>query len=46
MLCEWFDEIDYNNAKEEVFDFIKDRSSLAIWTSVFFKGIKGELKKL
>ena len=44
MLCEWFDKIDYDNAKEDVMDFIKDRSSLAIWSSDFFKAITGELK--
>lgn len=44
MLCERFDKIDYDNAKEDVMDFIKDRSSLAIWSSDFFKAITGELK--
>ena len=42
MLCEWFDEIDYDNAKEDVFDYIKDTTS--IWSCVFFKGIARELK--
>lgn len=34
-----FNEIDYDLAKEDVIPFIKDRSSLDIWSAEFFKSI-------
>ena len=44
MLCERFDLIDYEMAKEDVKDFIKDKASLDIWSSNFFKAITQALK--
>ena len=43
LLFERFDGIDYENAKDDVKDFIKDKSSLNIWSAEFFKAITGEL---
>ncbi|QOS39398.1 nucleotidyl transferase AbiEii/AbiGii toxin family protein [Treponema rectale] len=45
MLCERFDHIDFEKAKDDVRDFIKDKASLNIWSSGFFKAITGSLKK-
>lgn len=44
MLNERFDAIDYENAKLDVQDFIKDKNSLKIWSSAFFKAITENLK--
>lgn len=45
MLCERFDHIDFEKAKDDVRDFIKDKASLNIWSSGFFKAITESLKK-
>ena len=45
MLCERFDNIDFEKAKDDVRDFIKDKASLNIWSSGFFKAITESLKK-
>lgn len=45
MLCERFDNIDFEKAKDDVRDFIKDKASLNIWSSSFFKAITESLKK-
>ena len=45
MLCERFDNIDFEKAKDDVRDFIKDKDSLDIWSSSFFKAITESLKK-
>lgn len=45
MLCERFDNIDFEKAKNDVRDFIKDKASLNIWSSGFFKAITESLKK-
>lgn len=37
MLYERFDTIDFDQAKEDVADFLKDRSSLGLWTADYFK---------
>lgn len=39
MLCNRFDEIDYEQAKQDVEPFIRDTSALNIWCSDFFKQI-------
>lgn len=44
MLCERFDHIDFEKAKDDVRDFIKDKDSLNIWSSSFFKAIIESLK--
>ena len=44
LLNERFDSIDYENAKLDVVDFIKDKESLNIWSKEFFKAITQELK--
>ncbi len=44
MLCERFDEIDFDKAKDDVKDFIKDKTSLNVWSIDFFKAITNELK--
>lgn len=43
MLCERFSSIDYDNAKKDVVNFIKDKSSLEIWSADFFKAITEDL---
>ena len=45
MLCERFDNIDFEKAKDDVRDFIKDKASLNVWSSGFFKAITESLKK-
>ena len=44
MLYKKFESIDYENAKADVFDFIKDKSVLDIWSAEFFKAITENLK--
>ena len=44
MLWDRFDSIDYEAAKEDVRPFIKDKSSLDIWSAEFFKQITGSIK--
>lgn len=44
MLCERFDNIDFEKAKDDVRDFIKDKDALNIWSSSFFKAISETLK--
>ena len=39
MLYKKFDGIDYENAKADVFDFIKDKRLLDVWSADFFKAI-------
>lgn len=43
LLCERFETIDYENAKSDVQDFIKDKSQLNLWSSAFFKSITENL---
>lgn len=43
VLFERFDTIDFNQAKEDVKPFIKDASSLDIWSAEFFKQITENL---
>ena len=44
LLCARFDEIDYSQAKEDVRPFIKDPTSLDLWSADFFKQITEKLK--
>jgi len=37
MLCERFDSIDFNDAKEDVADFLKNRAVLDVWSADYFK---------
>jgi Domain of unknown function (DUF1814). len=39
MLCSRFENIDYEQAKEDVVTFIKDKASLGLWNADFFKEI-------
>ena len=39
MLCERFDWIDFEKAKDDVKDFIKDKTVLDVWSVDFFKAI-------
>lgn len=43
MLIKKFNEIDYNEAKEDVLSFIKDASSLDLWSKDFFITITDKL---
>ncbi|MFA7672966.1 MAG: nucleotidyl transferase AbiEii/AbiGii toxin family protein [Clostridia bacterium] len=43
LLYDRFDSIDYQSAKNDVSDFIKDRNSLDIWCPEFFKQITAGL---
>ena len=43
MLCDKFDTIDYEQAKQDVKPFIRDTSQLDIWSAEFFKGITNQL---
>ncbi len=45
MLIERFDSIDYEKAKQDVVGFIKDSSSLSLWSAAFFKQITSNLKE-
>lgn len=44
LLCARFDDIDYSQAKEDVRPFIKDTTSLDLWSADFFKQITEKLK--
>lgn len=44
MLINRFNEIDFNDAKNDVIPFIKDSSGLDIWCKEFFTSITSELK--
>lgn len=44
MLINRFNEIDFNDAKNDVIPFIKDSSGLDIWYKEFFTSITSELK--
>jgi predicted nucleotidyltransferase component of viral defense system len=44
LLCERFNEIDFEQAKEDVLPFIKDDNELELWSSEFFKAITENLK--
>ena len=44
LLNERFDGIDYENAKLDVKDFVKDKPALNIWSANFFKAITNNLK--
>ena len=44
MLNEKFDSIDYENAKMDVRNFIKDERSLDVWSPAFFKAIVADLR--
>lgn len=39
ILCERFDTIDYEDAKEDVLPFIRDVSAIELWSADFFKQI-------
>lgn len=43
MLCERFDGIDFEKAKDDVKDFIKDKSALDVWSVDFFKAITKQI---
>ena len=43
MLCDKFDTIDYEQAKQDVKPFIRDTSQLDIWSAEFFNGITNQL---
>lgn len=43
MLCNKFDTIDYEQAKQDVKPFIRDTSQLDIWSAEFFKQITNQL---
>ena len=45
MLNDRFESLDYENAKDDVISFIKDKSSLDIWSGRFFKEITKELQE-
>lgn len=44
MLCVKFDTIDYETAKKDVENFIKDKNVLDIWSADFFKAITKNLQ--
>ncbi|MGI5873922.1 MAG: nucleotidyl transferase AbiEii/AbiGii toxin family protein [Bacillota bacterium] len=44
MLFEWFDSIDYTQAKQDVAPFIRDTAVLDIWSADFFKQITESLR--
>ena len=43
MLCNKFDTIDYEQAKQDVKPFIRDTSQLDVWSTEFFKQITNQL---
>lgn len=45
MLCERFDWIDFEKAKDDVKDFIKDKTALDVWSVDFFKAITKQISK-
>ena len=44
MLCERFESIDYDQAKEDVTPFISDKSRLDLWSKEFFVEITKGLR--
>ena len=44
LLCERFETIDYAQAKEDVLPFLKNGSSLDIWSADFFRQITGGIR--
>lgn len=46
ILNERFDEIDFEDARNDVSPFIKDIESLDLWSSKFFKTITDNIKVL
>lgn len=46
LLSERFDAIDFEAAKEDVADFVKDRASLRAWSAEFFKKSTEEYRSL
>lgn len=46
MLCERFDQIDYEQAKADVLPFIADPRALGLWTPDFFKSITTTLRTI
>ncbi len=46
ILNERFDEIDFEDARNDVLPFIKDIESLDLWSSKFFKTITDNIKVL
>lgn len=44
ILSRRFENIDYSQAKEDVLPFIRDPSSLAVWSREFFQSITNELQ--
>lgn len=45
MLCERFDWIDFEKAKDDVKDFIKDKTVLDVWSVDFFKAITKQISQ-
>lgn len=45
MLCERFDLIDFEKAKDDVKDFIKDKTVLDVWSVDFFKAITKQISQ-
>ena len=45
MLCDRFDSIDFNSAKDDLNGFIDDLRELDIWSAVYFKSITMNLKE-
>jgi len=45
MLCERFDWIDFEKAKDDVKDFIKDKTVLDVWSADFFKAITKQISQ-
>ena len=43
MLCERFDGIDFEKAKDDVKEFIKDKAALDVWSRDFFKAITNRI---
>ena len=44
MLWKRFDGVNFEKAKDDVRNFVKDKASLDVWSSDFFKAITAELK--
>lgn len=44
MLNQRFETIDYDQAREDVLPFIRDTSSLKLWSEDFFRQITEDLK--
>ena len=44
MLYTRFEQIDYEQAKQDVLPFIRNPDALALWSPNFFKGITESLK--